>query len=172
MARFRRSSAKLRDRTGITAVMMAILLTVLIGFAALAVDVGYIMVTRNELQNIADAAALAGARWLGNEYQGMTYEHQMAYVCDPSAIQTVVQQVAAQSFAGSLEGLTVNPGDIRIGDWNQNATPPLTETLNAPDAVSVTVRRDGAANGPITTFFARVFGVDTVDLSADATAAL
>jgi hypothetical protein len=71
-----------------------------------------------------------------------------------------------------MDGITIDAGDIRIGKWDENATPRLTETLNAPDAVSVTARRDGDANGPITTFFARVFGVDEVPLAADATAAL
>ena len=33
----------------------------LVGFTALAVDVGNVMTTRNELQNIADGAALAAA---------------------------------------------------------------------------------------------------------------
>ncbi len=37
----------------------------LIGFAAFAIDVGYMMVSRNELQNIADTAALAAAGELG-----------------------------------------------------------------------------------------------------------
>jgi len=151
---------------------MAILLTMFLGFAAMAVDVGHVMVTRNDLQNIADATSLAGARWLGAQYEGMTYEEQKAYVCDPSAIQTIIQDVAQNSFAGGQQGITINLGDIRIGQWNPDATPRLTETLNQPDAVSVTVRRDGDANEPISTVFARVFSVDEANLAADATAAL
>jgi hypothetical protein len=71
-----------------------------------------------------------------------------------------------------MDGVTINAGDVRIGTWDQNGTPPLTETLNQPDAVSVTVRRDGAANGPISSIFARVLGLESFDVSADATAAL
>ena len=56
-----------------------------------------------------------------------------------------------------------------IGDWNGND---FTETDTRPDAVRVIARRDGDANGPITTFFARIFGIDTVDVFADAIAAL
>ena len=41
--------------------LAAIGLLSLLGFAALAIDVGYLFVVRNELQNAADAAALAGA---------------------------------------------------------------------------------------------------------------
>ena len=49
------------DQSGMVAVIVAILLAVLLGFAALAVDIGHVMVVRNEIQNAADAAALAGA---------------------------------------------------------------------------------------------------------------
>ena len=46
------------NNRGVTIVIVAIFLVVLIGFVALAVDVGYMYVTRNELQNVADAAAV------------------------------------------------------------------------------------------------------------------
>ncbi len=44
------------------------MLVVFIGFTALAIDVGYMMVARNQLHNAADASALAGARQLGENY--------------------------------------------------------------------------------------------------------
>ena len=46
---------------------MAILLFVFLGIAALAIDVSHLYVVRNELQNAADAGALAGDRFLYNE---------------------------------------------------------------------------------------------------------
>ncbi|WP_305041470.1 pilus assembly protein TadG-related protein, partial [Geoalkalibacter sp.] len=49
---------------GAVAVLVAVLLMFLIGMVALVVDVGYLYATRSELQNAADAAALAGARQL------------------------------------------------------------------------------------------------------------
>ena len=63
----------MKDQAGAVAVTVAILLVLLVGFAALAIDVGYLMVTRNELQNVADAAALAATRKLGIIYQNMTF---------------------------------------------------------------------------------------------------
>jgi hypothetical protein len=172
MNSYRRSRRKLRSQKGMTAVIMAVSLTMLIGFAAMAVDVGYVMLTKNELQNIADATALWGARLVGNDYQLLDYAAQQAYVCDPGQIIPAIQEVALNNYAGGMDGITINAGDVRIGRWDPNGTPPLTETLNQPDAVSVTVRRDGAANGPISSVFARVLGLDTFDISADATAAL
>ncbi|MEJ2285874.1 MAG: pilus assembly protein TadG-related protein [Desulfobacterales bacterium] len=40
----------LRNQRGVSAVIIALLLVVLLGMAALAVDLGYLFVTRNELQ--------------------------------------------------------------------------------------------------------------------------
>jgi hypothetical protein len=48
----------------------------------------------------------------------------------------------------------------------------LTQTLAQPDAVKVIARRDGNANNPITTIFANIIGINTLDVWMDATAAL
>ncbi len=53
-----------KNEKGITAVYVALLIPIFLGFAALAIDVGFIKVTQNELQNAADAAALEGVRAL------------------------------------------------------------------------------------------------------------
>ena len=50
------------DEQGVTAVIVTILLIVFLGVAALAIDIGHLYVVRNELQNAADAGALAGAK--------------------------------------------------------------------------------------------------------------
>ena len=50
------------DERGASAVLVAILLVPLLGFAAIALDVGALYVERGQLQNGADAAALAIAQ--------------------------------------------------------------------------------------------------------------
>ena len=45
---------------GAIAVLTALGLVAFIGFASLAIDMGHLYTVRNELQNVADAAALAG----------------------------------------------------------------------------------------------------------------
>lgn len=170
MKTHKRLILRIKDQSGATAILVAFVMVVLIGIAALAVDIGYVAATKNELQNVADAAALASARQLGAIYQTMTYEEQQAYVCDPSIIVPIAQDVAGKNQAGA-QAITINNADVIIGDWDGNNLT-LTPTLAQPDAVKVTARRDGAANGPITTFFAKIFGVNTVAVWADATAAL
>src|SRR4051812_23075716 len=58
----RQKSARRRNnRSGIALIWIAILGMVLVGLAGLALDTGYVMLTGHQLQNAADAAALAGA---------------------------------------------------------------------------------------------------------------
>ena len=162
--------SRIKDQFGVTAIVIAIVMAMLLGFTALAVDIGYVMTTRNELQNVADAAALAATRQLGAIYQGMSYAQQQNYVCDPATVLPIAQDVAGKNRAGG-KNITINDSDIIIGQWDAN-TKTLTPTLGQPDAVKVISRRDGSANGPIITFFARILGINTVDVGADATAAL
>ena len=53
--------AHLRSDSGQTLVWLALGMFVLLGIAALAVDVGKLYGERRQMQNAADAAALAGA---------------------------------------------------------------------------------------------------------------
>jgi len=164
------------DQKGATAIIIAITLAVLIGFVSLSIDVGSIYATRSELQNVADAAALAGARELGTIYAAMTYEQQASYVCaDSSAILTAVKDVALKNMAAKKH-IVINDSDILIGQWDAN-TKTLTVTASQPDAVKVTSRRDSNANSPLSTVFARILSIfggshDSVNIIATATAAL
>jgi hypothetical protein len=167
---------KLKDRRGVTIIVVAISLLMLLSFIALAIDIGYGMVVRNELQNISDGASLAATRRLGFIYETMSYEAQQNYVADPAPLIAIAKDVGSKNQAGKMN-ITINDADVIIGMWNPQTkmvgpNPKTGQWLDQPDAVRVITRRDGAANGPITTFFARIFGKDTLDVSADATAAL
>lgn len=179
--------SKLKDERGVSAIVVAVVLVMLIGFLALAIDIGYLYATKNELQNTADAAALAGAGELGHIYKNMTSSEIAAYDCNihsPScatiknAAKSVVGDPSKNLVAGKTDMVITDDditifnlsvaGDTRYGD---NLSEPDDITFQ-PDAVRVIVRREGGTNGPIVTFFARIFGIDTADVTADATAAL
>ena len=165
---------KLHNQKGATAVVIAIVMAALIGIVALAIDVGYVAVTKNELQNIADAAALASAGELGNIYQGLTYDEQQVLYLDDNgvdAIKSTAKDVVGEgkNRAGG-EDIIIDNGDIFINKWS--GTSFNSDDYSQPNAVRVTARRDSSANGPISTFFAKIFGIETLDVSADATAAL
>ena len=102
----------LNSQRGASAVIIAICLIMLVGFIALAIDVGHLMVVRNELQNAADAGALSGA---GN-----------LYINDGKAINTNANQFGYDAAVANLsEQLPVevnwsggNTGDVQRGHWS------------------------------------------------------
>ncbi len=172
-----RMFCRTNEQQGAVAVTVAILLVVLVGFAALSIDVGYLMVTRNELQNVADAAALAAARRLGSNYQGLSFDEQQSYDCTTGTTLSCQQIIGFAQAAGldnqaAQVAISIPAEDVVIGHWTPDATPRFTPGTNRPDAVRVTAKRATGVNNPITTFLAGVVGVDTLEVSAQATAAL
>ncbi|MDH4300616.1 MAG: pilus assembly protein TadG-related protein [Nitrospira sp.] len=170
-AKPRRLVDPLDNEHGAVAAMTAILLVVLLAMAAAAIDIGHALVTKNELQNTADAAALAGTRSLGLVYEGMTPAQQQAYTLtggDQAAIVAAVQTTAVANMAAGVS-IAINPGDIAIGTWNPT-TRIHTPTTNQPKSVRVIARRDSSGNGPISTFLAGVIGVTSIGVNAVATA--
>lgn len=164
------------NERGATVVMVAMLFTVLLGFAAMAVDIGYLYAARNEMQNVADASALAAARQLGVFYKEMSDGAQNAYDCSTSLaypcseIIDIAQEVGLQNHAGG-EAIEIFDEDVEIGTWSQSAGAFTTGTLQ-PDAVRVAVFKDSTKNSPLTSIFASMLGVDHFALRAEATAAL
>ena len=163
------------DNRGAVAILVALLLVIFVGMGALAVDVGYLMVNRGELQNVADAAALAATRQLGVLYEGMTSAQQASYVAggtDESLIKSAATGVAFSNQAGGVN-IAIDPDEILIGTWDSRRSPdPFERTNSQPDAIRVIARRDQQMNNPVSTFFARVFGIQSAPVNAVATAAL
>jgi hypothetical protein len=129
----------------------------LLGFAALTVDVGYVYNVRAELQNAADAMALAGTSALS---------------LGPAAVRERVQEFAARQ-SGLLE-LDVQDGDIVLGLWQKDAAEFVAlsgddeENATAVRVIaSMTQDRGNAAQ----LFFAGILGVTTMNVSASATGA-
>ena len=151
---------------GAVAVAVALMLTVMMGFCALAVDLALGLVARNELQNAADAAALAGAAQL---YAGESTPDWAA--ASDAAADAIALNRSAQV---ALRDAVVLPGY-----WNLDGTEGTLQSLPATPgpadvaAVMVTVRRDAGHNGgPVPVFFARVWGINAIPVSASAVAAV
>ena len=163
----------LRDQSGATVILVALSLTFLIAVVALALNIGYRHVTKNELQNIADGAALAATRQLGVIYQGVPQTAQPTYVLDggeTDQIRDAAKDVGSGNKAANVT-ITINTEDIEIGRWSAGEF--NSEIIQRPNAVKVMARRDDIGEeGPITTFFAGILGVDTMNVKATAIAAL
>ncbi len=167
----------LNNEQGATAVLVAVLIFFLTAMASFAVDLGFAWVTQNELQNIADASALAGTSELGAIYSNLTPSEQKdtnrtLSSMEKARILAKITEVAGLNKAGGKSGITIDlAADVNIGTWSF-ATKTVTTTLTRPTAVTVTARRDNNANGPIRTFFANVMGFSEMSVAATATAAL
>ena len=83
-----------KDQKGAVAVLFAIMLIIIIGFAALAIDVGAWFVTRAELSKSIDAAALAGAKNISNPY------------VDPLVL---AEEIASENFPAGYLGTVGTP---------------------------------------------------------------
>jgi Flp pilus assembly protein TadG len=164
-------------RRGAVAVYVAASGVVLLGFAALAVDAGRLYLGKTELQVAADAAALAGANELLNEMRIYGAAEM------PAIFQAARQQAGA--VAGSNPVLGIGPlidynaanatgGDLVIGHlphlYNTGESMSFVDPAEF-NAVKVRVRRDESYNGSVALMFARVLGLQTADLVAEATAA-
>jgi Flp pilus assembly protein TadG len=132
---------------GITLVMTAAGLFALLGFIALAVDTGMLYTARADCQKIADAAALAGAK-----------EAFFYTPADPVATARTAAVSAARA-----NYVPQNSNDNRL----QNANVVVNTTERT---VQVTVTRTAANQNPVQTYFGRIFGMSSVDVSAMATA--
>lgn len=167
----------LSNDRGVTAVFVAIMIVLLTAMVSFTVDLGFAWVTKNELQNIADAAALAGTSHLGVVYAALPPDQQedtsrSLTSSEKAQVLAFVERVAGLNRAGGLSGIAIDTAnDVNIGTWDFT-TKTLTPTLIRPTAVTVTARRDGNVNRPITTFFANVMGISELNVAATATAAL
>jgi hypothetical protein len=195
-----RLSKRLQDQTGAVAVMVGLLLVVLVGFTALAVDIGHLLMVRNELQNAADAGALAGARnlyWTDPDTDTVSVNPGANLVAWETA--TANRAMAKYADASGSNYLPVdidfspedNSGDIQRGHWSFFPTPQFVangslaafdqetlwnstfEELDADTDLinAVRVTTRRQAN-PASSFFARIFGFNDFLLSATAVAYL
>jgi Flp pilus assembly protein TadG len=116
MNKIMRMVRPLNDSKGVTAVVVALFLTVLLAMGAAAIDIGHALVAKNELQNVSDAGALAGTRALGIIYEGMTPAEQQAYVLTSGDQATIIDAVQQTAVANSAAGvpITVDASDIAI----------------------------------------------------------
>lgn len=177
MGNIRKTHNTLQNNKGITVVLVAILMFVLVGFVGLALDVSFMYVVKGQLQNAADAGALAGAAKLNEVYA--------SYPCDPSLYLSNIKQEAKKiaernNAAGSpLTGAVevadnVNElnddNDITVGYWDA-ATSTYTPTMTNPNAVQVRVRRTTQSPlGQVRLFVSNLLGWQTMGTAAEAVA--
>lgn len=150
------------DGRGQILVIVAVAMVVLLGIAALAVDLGFAWMLRRQAQNAVDPAAIAAARWI-DDTTGATlidpvkardaacfYAHQNGYFGGPTSTAPCIP---ANDPNGAL--LTVNfPPDSTAGQW-----------AGAKGMVQVII----STQQP--TFFGRIFNAANIGITEQAVAA-
>lgn len=163
MNRAKRTRRSARRR-GVIAVKVAILIIVLLGFTALAVDMGAIYDAKAELQRTADAAVLAAAAALAAPNEAEPTQLAIGRACEYAAANTVWGDPM------QLEPAT----DVTFGRATfdeATGTYVFTPTDSVPNAVRVRARKTAdSPNGAFGLYFAKVLGKGEIDLSATATA--
>lgn len=152
---------------GNIAIITAILLIPILGFCALAIDIGYAFVLKNEAQNAADATALAAAGCLVTRTE---CGNQNAYFPDWSTAET-----SGLSFLNknTVENIPLNQANVQAGYWNFS-TPSLglqstSITPTAYDAPAIQVRIEKSQlmnNGGSPAIFSQFLGIPEIPLSA------
>ena len=153
MKTFNKTSARtVRYRQGNVIVFVLLSLTILISFAAFAVDIGHLSVTKSEMQNAADAAALSSARGL---------------LKSPGQARVAAMNAADLNTAAG-EAITLIPGtDVELGTWDtETATFTVLTGTNEhnADAVRISVLRTAERGNPIALYFGPLLGTANSDL--------
>ncbi|MFM6973650.1 MAG: pilus assembly protein TadG-related protein [Agromyces sp.] len=138
---------RLKEERGATAVLVAVLMVPLLCFGALAIDVGQVYAERRQLQNGADAAALA-----------------IAQTCSQAAT------ACSSTDAPAMKSTYADP--LANANANDNAATVNSVTLdqlNKSVDVEVQTKTSGGASA-LTNILAPLFGINTTQVKARATA--
>ena len=140
-----------RNESGMSYVFIGMGMTAFLSASMLAIDVGMLMTARNQAQNAADAAALAGAtallydNWNDRSPSG------------PAVTSAIAAATSNKVMAGDV---SVNADDVEF---------PL-DPAGQPTRVKVTVRRTASRGNAVSTLIAKYFGTSSADVGATATA--
>ena len=132
---------RLRDQRGVVLVLVAMLMVVFLGMAAVAIDVGFLYQQKSKAQSAADAAALAGAQdlpgnatlaatdaqnYVASNMSGATSVVTTPYNSSASQIKVTVNQTVP-NFFGQIFG---------SGSTNVSASAVAAETAGASASCS------------------------------------
>ena len=141
----RRQAHRPQEERGQVIVLVVVMLIVLLGFAALVIDVGYAYYAHRTLQASADAAALAGAQELPN---------------------ATAAELVARQYSSSLGQKNAHTD---LNGVTTTVTTKCIASLGGCDPMNAVVVLEQA---PTKTFFAGLLGIDTISIKAKATAAM
>jgi len=155
--------ASLENRKGFAVIWLVAMIPVILLLAAVAVDFAYMYVAKGQLQNAADAAALAGAaRLIRDDDQPPTF-------ADMTGARNSAVQFAFANKAATQSVVIDKNTDITFGFWNVH----YTVDGSPKNAIQVRASRNASsAGGQVPIAFGKYFGWGSMGTSAVATAAI
>lgn len=167
---------------------VTIMLVVFLVVTGLAIDIGYMFVSEEDLQHSAEMAALTGAQTIKQRYlnQAQTDPGQLPAISSDlvqgAARGAAVDLVTGKHDAAALVGLLNNNGnaltgdnDITVGFWNMSSRT-YTAGGTPVNAMQVRTRRTAESAsvglGSVGTFIAKISGTEDFGSTPVATAAL
>jgi hypothetical protein len=150
------SRLKYPEHRGVAYIWVVAVFLVLILLVGLALDMAKVFYVAHQLQNAADAAALAGARVIKE---------------DQNAARQIAIEIAFANFADrqnvqlAFNEENLPDGDIVVGRYSL-ITSTFTATTQAPNALKVVARRtDDSGGGPVALNFGSIIDIDTCSIS-------
>lgn len=141
-----------RDERGAVAIIAGVLITTLLGFGAVALDLSSRYAIHGQLQVAAEAAALAASQQLP----------------DTAAATTAGLNIASKNTPTSY-GAAIQASDFTYGTYD-SATKTFTAGGTSPNAVQVTAARSAARSNAPKMFLAAVTGASNQGIQASAIA--
>lgn len=163
---------KQKHERGATIVIVAVVLTVLIGVGALAVDLGFAYLQRTNLQKAVDSGSLAGARVL-YQNEGQSINAQLAKQHAEEIVQSNINNTEILVEVGHW---AFGMGNLVKGFYPSNVSDPepvditsyseveLDENINHINAVRV------SASVQSPSFFSRIWNKESITVPAEAVA--
>ena len=162
-------------------VVVALVLTILVAMVGVVVDGGFALSNRRQVQNTADAAALAGTRVLGLDLKwragtalpaNRPFADADIAVCDAINSALTYDQNVSQTIAPiDCYGPGTSPNARYVFLTAAGGIQDFSPQRNVGDGIPANaqgVRVD--ATGSMDTLLIRVVGISTIDIGADATA--
>jgi Flp pilus assembly protein TadG len=158
---------------GAVTIFVAIGGVALFGMLAMAIDVGFMLTTKAELKNAADAGSASGTRELARIYDGLGNVDRKNYTltaADKARILTAANTYASQNSAAGVP-ITLSSNDLKYGVWD-SSTGAVTAASKGVNAVQVIARRSADSNGNVATIFGGILGADSFSANARSAAAI
>jgi Flp pilus assembly protein TadG len=144
---------RLREERGVAAPIIAVTMIVILGIAAFAVDLGFAYVQKRRLQAAVDFALLAGAQQLPNS----------------STATGDAQTFLNKNWENN--GNTTDPTVSNLSTCAYDAASPQQCDSNSSScATSSPCQIQLKATAQVPTFFGKIFGLDSINVSAQGTA--